>query len=78
VDYFGRILDDITDLWNEIDQSPHAVEAKPVLKSLEKAMVAAVRLEQQRMKRYRAAIRTAGGHSPSNTTAGSTSRPSHP
>jgi hypothetical protein len=45
VDYFGEILDEITELYEAILSSPHVAEAGPVLKALMRAMVAASNIE---------------------------------
>jgi hypothetical protein len=50
MDYFGEILDDITEIYDGILGSPHAVEGAPVLKALMRAMVAASKIEVARIR----------------------------
>ncbi len=49
MDYFGQLVDDLTDMQERIQASPHAVDAGKVLKALHRAMMAAVEVERGRM-----------------------------
>jgi hypothetical protein len=51
VDYFGHVLDELTEIWEQIAASPHAAQADPVLKALERAMQAAAEVERSRTGR---------------------------
>jgi len=50
MDYFGEILDEITEVYEDILRSPDAREAAPVLKALMRAMEAASKLEIARTR----------------------------
>lgn len=54
MDYFGRVVDELTELWERIECSPHGAEAVPVLRALERTMRAAVKLENERVRRREA------------------------
>jgi len=56
MDYYGQVLDDITDIWETITRSPNAADGKPVLQALERAMRAAVRAEALRTRRLESTI----------------------
>ena len=48
MDYFGWIVEDLQDIWTDVHQSPHAQEAKALLKIIDKAIFAAAALERAR------------------------------
>lgn len=48
MDYFGTVLDEITELYEEIEASPHAEDAARLLRCLERAMKIAVEIEVRR------------------------------
>jgi hypothetical protein len=51
MDYFGRVVDELSELWERIGTSPHAADAKPLQRALEKAMCVAVKIENERVRR---------------------------
>ena len=50
-DHYGRMVDQLTDMWEELDAPDLVDEAGPVRKALEKAMVACVAAERIRRAR---------------------------
>jgi hypothetical protein len=46
MDYFGWIVEDLQDIWTDVYQSPHALEAKALLKIIDKAIFEAASLER--------------------------------
>ncbi len=55
MDFFGRIVDDLSDIWSDIYESPYAEEAKPVLRAIDKAIEVAATIERERLKLSKAA-----------------------
>jgi hypothetical protein len=53
MDYFGGLVDELTEMQERIETSPHAAEASSVLKALHRAMMAALAVERQRYSRER-------------------------
>jgi len=57
MDHYGRMVDVLTDLWEELERPDLIEEAGPVRKALDKAMAACVAAE--RIRRARAQARAA-------------------
>ena len=51
MDYFGKLVDDLTDLYESIEDSPHAADASEVLEALQRVMEASVKAERLRESR---------------------------
>jgi hypothetical protein len=56
MDHYGRLVDILTDLWEELEAPDLVGDARTVQKALEKAMTAAV--EAERARRLRAEAET--------------------
>lgn len=54
MDHYGRMVDTLTDLWEELDRPDLIDEAGPVRKALEKVMTACVTAEKIRRARAQA------------------------
>jgi hypothetical protein len=54
MDHYGRLVDVLTDLWEELERADLIEDAAPVRKALEKAMVACVAAERIRRARSQA------------------------
>ena len=67
MDYFGRLVDDLTDIFESIEASPASADAGEVLKALQKVMVAAAKAE--RIRNARSSERST--HEPSQTRSSS-------
>ncbi len=46
MEYFGWIVEDLSDVWADVHQSPYAEEAKALLKVIDKAIFMAATLER--------------------------------
>lgn len=51
MDYFGRVVDELTEIWERIEKSADAEDGAPVQRALERAMRAAVKVENARLLR---------------------------
>jgi hypothetical protein len=51
MDHYGRLVDILTELWEELEAPDLVGDARPVQKALEKAMAAAVAAENARRDR---------------------------